>query len=115
MRQLQRRFVFEPATGDGIAASRVPSTGFRVLARSGGERIKLELNRPHRTLTNLMREAGIASTLRRAWPLIVDGRDVVAIPGIGVSVNWRCPLGGPGWTVKWQPRAPMSAQSILKR
>ena len=109
------RLVFELSMGGGIAASRVPSTGFRVLARSGGERIKLELNRPHRTLTNLMREAGIPSTLRSAWPLLVDGDRVVAIPGIGVSVNWRCPSGGPGWTVKWQPRAPMSAQSILKR
>ena len=109
------RLIFEPATGDGIAASRVPATGFRVLARSGGERIKLELNRPHRTLTNLMREAGIPSTLRSAWPLIVDGNHVVAIPGVGVSVDWRCPSGGPGWIVKWQPRAPMSAQSILER
>ena len=97
------RLSFERRIGAGFCAGRVPSSGLSVRPRKGGEKLKLALDRPHRTLKNLMQEAGIALALRDGWPLLVHYDRVVAIPGIGVSVDWRCPPDQQGWTVEWQP------------
>ena len=93
---------FTPTVGGGFAAARVPERGLLVRPREGGERCRVSSNRPGRSLKNLLQEAGIAAPLRRDWPLIVDDGSVVAVPGIGVSVDWQCPPGEAGWSVVWE-------------
>jgi tRNA(Ile)-lysidine synthase len=93
---------FTPTVGSGIDASKVPHDGLLVRPRNGGERLKVGAGRPTRTLKNLLQEAGVAAPLRRDWPLIVHETSIVAVPGIGVGVDWQCPPGSPGWTVAWE-------------
>ena len=99
---------FDPAVGDGIAAARVPDEGFEVRPRVPGGRLRVSECRPRRTLKNLMQEAGIPGSLRPQWPLLMHRDDIVAVPGLGVGVDWRCPPGAPGWVVRWQPRTVLS-------
>ena len=100
---------FEQAVGDGIAATRVPDEGFQIRPRVPGARLKVSESRPRRTLKNLMQEAGIPGSLRPQWPLVMHGEEIVAVPGLGVGVDWQCPPGAPGWVVRWQPRTVLSA------
>jgi tRNA(Ile)-lysidine synthase len=93
---------FTRALGAGIAAGRVPSQGLLVRPRREGDRMRLAHDRPTRTLKNVMQEAGIAAPLRPAWPLLAAGTSVVAVPGVGVGVDWQCPPGEPGWTITWE-------------
>jgi tRNA(Ile)-lysidine synthase len=92
---------FGLSSGAGIDALTVRS-------RIGGERCRVAANRPTRTLKNVFQEAGIPEPLRDGWPLLVAAADaaevVVAIPDVAVSVDWQCPPGAPGWTVKWDPK-----------
>ena len=100
---------FDSAVGDGIAAADVPDEGLEIRARVPGARLRLSESRPRRTLKNLMQEAGIPGSLRPHWPLLMYGGEIVAVPGLGVGVDWRCPPGAPGWVVRWQPRTALSA------
>ena len=93
---------FTSTVGSGIDAAKVPEGGLLIRPRKGGERFRPRAGRPMRTLKNVLQEAGIAAPLRRDWPLIVDESSVVAVPGIGVGVDWQCPPGGPGWAVTWE-------------
>lgn len=105
------RLLFGQAIGLGFCAALVPPTGFIVQPRGGGERIKLAPDRPHRTMKNVMREAGIGAASRKGWPLLIHDGAVVAVPGIGIGVDWHCPPDAPGWTVEWRPHASLSAQT----
>jgi len=93
---------FARAIGAGIAAASVPAAGLLVRSRRGGERLRFARDRPSRTLKNVLQEAGIVAPLRSGWPLIVAGTSVVAVPGVGVGVDWQCAPGEPGWTVAWE-------------
>jgi tRNA(Ile)-lysidine synthase len=94
---------FAPTVGSGIDAAKIPSSGLLIRPRLGGERLRLHAERPSRTLKNLLREAGIAAPLRPDWPLLAAGdASVIAVPGIGVGVDWQCPPGSPGWAVAWE-------------
>jgi tRNA(Ile)-lysidine synthase len=97
---------FTRGAGRGFAAAKVPGRGFEIRPREGGERLRLSANRPTRTLANLLQEAGVPAPLRRDWPLIVDAETVVAVPGIGVGVDWQCPPDEDGWSVDWRAAAP---------
>ena len=100
---------FVATDGAGIAAARIPAQGLDIRPRPIGGRLQIAADRPRRTLKNLMQEARIPAALRRGWPMLMDGCDIVAIPGVGVGVDWSCPPDAPGWTVVWQPRASLSA------
>ena len=92
---------FTGTIGSGIDASKLPPDGLTIRPRRGGERVRLAADRPTRTLKNLLQEAGIPAPLRSDWPLIVAESSIVAVPNVGVGVDWQCPSGGPGWAVAW--------------
>ena len=102
------RLSFDPAVGEGIDAARVPEEGFEIRPRVPGVRLRVSQSRPRRTLKNLMQEAGIPGSLRQQWPLLMHGGEIVAVPGLGVGVDWCCPPGAPGWVVRWQPFTALS-------
>jgi tRNA(Ile)-lysidine synthase len=94
---------FEKTGGAGIRATMVPASGLIIRPREGGERLKIAANRPLRTLKNLMQETAIPAVSRNRWPLIVYAGRLVAVPGIGVGVDWQCPPGETGWGIEWCP------------
>jgi tRNA(Ile)-lysidine synthase len=56
-----------------------------VRSRRGGESLKINKNRPSRTLKYLMQEASIPPWLRTYWPLIFIDDVLVCVPNIGVA------------------------------
>jgi tRNA(Ile)-lysidine synthase len=95
--------LFGKTRGAGIRAAMVPASGLIIRPREGGERLKVAANRPGRTLKNLMQEAGVPAASRSRWPLIVYAGRLVAVPGIGVDVDWQCPPDETGWGIEWRP------------
>ena len=97
------RIAFAQAQGAGIATARMADTGLRVRSRAGGERLQLAANRPRRSLSALLQDAGMPPWERRALPLVWCGDALAAAPGVGVDVAFAALPGEPGVTVTWHP------------
>ena len=110
------RLMFERAQGAGIRIAMIPASGLSIRSREGGERLQIAANRPRRTLKNLMQEAGVPAALRSRWPLVVHAGHVIAIPGIGVGVDWQCPPDEQGWRIEWRSiaSAPVRAPRTVR-
>ncbi|HEY7904018.1 MAG TPA: tRNA lysidine(34) synthetase TilS [Casimicrobiaceae bacterium] len=80
---------------------------WRVRARRGGERLKLDAAGPRRSLTSLLQRSGMPVWERDALPLVFCGDVLAAVPGIGVDPAFRAPAGVQGLVVRWHahPRA----------
>ncbi len=96
---------FVQAKGSGIRAASIPSAGLTIRPREGGERLQIAGGRPRRTLKNLLQEAGIPASARAGWPLLAYAGTLVAVPGVGVGVDWQCPPQENGWESAWHPGA----------
>lgn len=96
---------FERATGTGISAVRLQAGRVEVRRRRGGERMRPDCRRPHRTLKNLLQEARVAPWVRSRIPLLFCDGDLVCVPGIGVDCNWQARAGEPGIALIWRSNA----------
>lgn len=70
------------------------------MAREGGEKFKVDLKRPRKSLKNLYQEAAIPPW-QRDVPLLYIGEELVAVAGIGISADWQT-TDGPRFTLEWQ-------------
>jgi tRNA(Ile)-lysidine synthase len=89
---------FKRVRGQGIDAQLKP---LQVRLRSGGERLKLDARRPHRTLKNLFQEAGIPPWERERLPLLYRGEELVWAPGLGVDVKFLAASRADGLMPEW--------------
>jgi len=94
---------FAAATGSGIAERYTHDGTWHFGPRSGGERIRLEAERPTRTLKNLLQETGVPEWERGRLPLLFHGDALVWVPGVGVAAGYRCGAGEPGRVPQWFP------------
>ena len=62
------------------------------MPRQGGEKFKIQLNRPRKSLKNLYQEADIPPW-QRDVPLFYIGDELVAVAGIGISADWQATQG----------------------
>lgn len=92
---------FVPAEGTGVDADRAAS-GLAIRPRHGGERLRLAPGQARRALKSLLRESGLPAWEREALPLVVAGDTLVAVPGIGVDVEWQAGPGRAGWLPVWR-------------
>lgn len=69
-------------------------------SRRGGERLRLRVGGPSRTLKNLLREAGIPAYERGSLPLLFLNGRLVWVPGVGVCADR---VASPGWMPVWEP------------
>ncbi|MGH8690803.1 MAG: tRNA lysidine(34) synthetase TilS, partial [Burkholderiales bacterium] len=58
--------------------------------------------RPRRTLKNLFQETGVPPWERDRLPLLVCGRDVVWVPGLGVDARYRAADNAAGVLPEWR-------------
>jgi tRNA(Ile)-lysidine synthase len=70
------------------------------MARQGGEKFKVDLKRPRKSLKNLFQEANIPPW-QRDIPLLYIGDELVAVAGIGISADWQT-TQGPRISPEWQ-------------
>ncbi len=72
------------------------------MARQGGEKFKVDLKRPRKSLKNLFQEANIPPW-QRDIPLLYIGDEIIAVAGIGISADWQTRQGpriSPEWLTK---------------
>ena len=69
------------------------------MAREGGEKFKVDLKRPRKSLKNLYQEAAIPPW-QRDVPLLYIGEELVAVAGIGISADWQT-TEGPRISPEW--------------
>ena len=90
--------------GEGIARKFFESQPATVRGRVGGERLQSSLDRPRRSLKNLLQETAIPPWERKRMPLVFFGERLAWVPGIGVAQEFRA--GGheqgivPVWSVR---------------
>jgi len=94
---------FKPEEGRGLSLARLRAGHVTVRLRQGGERLRLDTNRPRRTLKNLFQERGIPPWRRDCLPLIFCGDELVSVPGIGDACEFRAAPGEAGLIVAWEP------------
>ncbi|MDR1350872.1 MAG: tRNA lysidine(34) synthetase TilS [Zoogloeaceae bacterium] len=98
-----RRLRLEPCCGAGLNAALL--TGGKPLIlrpRRGGEVLQVHPRGPHRSLKNLLREAGIPPWERPRLPLLYhEDKTLIACPGVAIAAAWQCPPDQRGWRVRW--------------
>lgn len=95
------RILFELAEGKGIDRARLVGGAVTIQRRCGGERFRLDAQRPRRTLKNLLQEAQVPPWEREGMPLLWCGENLVWVPRIGVAWDYCCRPGAPGVVVTW--------------
>jgi tRNA(Ile)-lysidine synthase len=70
------------------------------MARQGGEKFKVDVKRPRKSLKNLFQEANIPPW-QRDIPLLYIGEELVVVAGIGISADWQT-TQGPRISPEWQ-------------
>ena len=93
---------FDPVSGEGIAVDPAQSGEWYFAARSGGETIRLGLDRPTRTLKNLLQEREIPMWQREKLPLLFHDGRLVWIPGVGIAAEYACGAGQEGFQPSWR-------------
>lgn len=98
------RLLFERVAGEGLSLARLAAAPVTVRLRRGGERLRPDCRRPHRTLKNLFQEAGVPPWQRQRLPLLFCGERLVFVPGIGVDCEYQAAENEPGMVVRFEDR-----------
>ena len=96
------RLVLRRAEGAGLA---VPSDGWQLGPRAGGERLRLVTGGPSRPLKDWLREAGVPPWTRARALLVSEGETLVAVAlphATWVAVERRAAPGAGGLALEWQ-------------
>lgn len=94
---------FAATEGAGLAASVLANASVVIRPRAGGERIRVERDRPRRAVKRLLQAAGVPHWQRDALPLVWCGDTLAAVPGLGVDIDFAAGVGEPGFEVRWHP------------
>lgn len=95
------RLRFAPATGQGVAVSRLKAA-VTVRFRRGGERFDPDATRPRRALKKLLQESAVPAWERSRLPLVFAGDELVWVPGLGIAAGYRAASGEPGIEIEWE-------------
>jgi tRNA(Ile)-lysidine synthase len=87
--------------GAGLSAQALQGDEVSVGFRRGGERMALAANRPHRSLSKLYQDAGVAPWLRERTPVVFCGRKVVCVPGVGLAAEFQANPGEASFEIEW--------------
>ncbi|MGH8751252.1 MAG: tRNA lysidine(34) synthetase TilS, partial [Burkholderiales bacterium] len=84
------------------AYARLIRNPVHVRLRRGGEKFRLDLKRPRRSLKNLLQESKIPPWQRARLPLLYSGEDLVWVPGIGIDCAYQAQPAEAGLAVSWK-------------
>ncbi|WP_290636751.1 tRNA lysidine(34) synthetase TilS [Aquisalimonas sp.] len=86
----------------GVAPERLPPSGVIVALRQGGERCR-PAGRPTRPVKKLFQEAGVPPWQRQAWPILMVGDAVAAVPGLCICEGFQAAPPDRGLHFHWDP------------
>lgn len=92
----------ELASENGVPASRLSSLTQR--ARSGGEQFQRAPRSTPRSLKKAWQEAGVPAW-ERDGPLLLDGEQIVFVPGLGIDARALAVPGEAQLQLRWEPKA----------
>jgi tRNA(Ile)-lysidine synthase len=98
---------FVATEGTGLAAARLAAANVVIRPRSGGERIRIDRDRPRQAVKRLMQTAGIPHWQRDALPFVWCGDSLAAVPGLGVDIAFAAGVGESGFDIRWHPEEPV--------
>ena len=105
------RFLFH--TGKGpltVAEHYLRAAPLQVRLRQGGERLRPAAQAANRQLKHLLQESAMPPWQRRGWPLLWQGEQLLAVPGVAVAAEFQPQNGESGVLIEWQPDAPFMLQ-----
>jgi len=100
------------SSGGRIDPQRLFATALHVRSRLGGERMALPASAGHRSLKDMLREAGLPPWQRRALPLVFAGERLAVVPGIAVDPAFLAPAGTDGVDLVWTPDVAACTRSV---
>jgi tRNA(Ile)-lysidine synthase len=106
---LRGSICFKPVVGNGIDARRTREGEWHLGSRSGGERIRLDLNGPARTVKNVLQEKWLSRWQRQNFPCLFHDGVLVWMEGVGIDAGYRCPEGAEGVSPRWTMALPGGA------
>jgi tRNA(Ile)-lysidine synthase len=93
--------------GAGLARD-VVAGGLEVTFRSGGERVRPDADRHHRTLKYLFQSRGVVPWMRGHVPLVLSGGRLAAVGDLWVADWARAAPGERALRVEWRRHPPLS-------
>jgi tRNA(Ile)-lysidine synthase len=95
---------FERGSGPGLSANALADRRVTVRSRQAGERLRPAGKAHHRSLKNLLQEAGVPAWARAGWPRICVDEALAALPGIATAHEFSAAPGESALAVSWIPR-----------
>lgn len=86
----------------GLRAEALDHVPWRVVARRGGERLRLPGRKGSRSLKKLLHAAGVPPWLRSRIPLVEIGATLAAVGDLWIDETWWAPRGDEAWRLAWQ-------------
>ena len=96
------RLAIEPTTGGGLRRDALASAPWRVVFRTGGERLQLPGRAGHQSLKNLLQAAGIPPWIRSRIPLLEVAGKLAAVGDLWIDQSWWAPPDTEGWRLRWE-------------
>jgi tRNA(Ile)-lysidine synthase len=88
--------VWQKTTGQGLKASSIQQ-GLSLRYRVGGEQIRLQGHRNHKSLKTLFQEWAVPPWQRKQVPLLFAGDELVAVVGYGYAEGYAVNTDEQGW------------------
>jgi tRNA(Ile)-lysidine synthase len=92
----------EPTRGGGLRRDALTSAPWRVVFRTGGERLQLPGRAGRHSLKNLLQAAGVPPWIRSRIPLLEVGGRLAAVGDLWIDESWWTPPETEGWRLRWE-------------
>ena len=97
----QSRLHFFKTKNGGLSLSKIGIKALHIKSRVGGETLKLFSDQPSRSLKYLFQKADIPHWERDQIPLIFANKQLVAVPNVGVQLEYQANNGEEGYQINW--------------
>ena len=95
------KLTFKKVKGRGILLSKLKNKKLMITNRQGKQSLKLDSNRPTKTLKNLFQEAHTPPWIRVNLPLIFIDHVLAFVPDVGIASNMRSKKTKLGLEIEW--------------
>jgi tRNA(Ile)-lysidine synthase len=94
--------IMREQNGAGVSRASIAGKKCSVRSRAGGEKFHVHVNRPRRTLKNLLQEAHVPPWERDLMPLFFCDDILVWVSGIGIDAQFVAQAGEVGLCLTWE-------------